>query len=141
MLPDQPPEPIDETPWRDLEPFAADAVARSLPLSTRFRLQPLVTPVQRAFLERHGLLTTADQHHKDCLAGHGGPGKKTAFELLDEFGLDDDRAAHALVHGWFDRSSVIEILCTAIDDDGSLDDFEEFLKDNFPGEEPSSSPA
>jgi hypothetical protein len=63
---------------------------------------------------------------------------KTALELLDEYGLDDDAAADALVHGWFDHTGVIEILCTAIDNAGSLEDFEEFLKLNFPRKEPSS---
>jgi hypothetical protein len=35
------------------------------------------------------------------------------------------------VNGWFDRSCVIEILCNAIDEAGTIGDFAEFLDANF----------
>ena len=44
--------PVDE-PTESDDPIAA---ARALPLSARFRLGPELTPVQRAFLDRHGFL-------------------------------------------------------------------------------------
>ena len=53
---DLPPDPVDESPWIDLDPVAAAAVAADLPLDTRFRLGIAVTAVQRAFLDRNGYL-------------------------------------------------------------------------------------
>jgi hypothetical protein len=46
--------PIDERGWEALPPVEARSVARSLPLTTRFRLGPHITPVQFAFLQQHG---------------------------------------------------------------------------------------
>jgi phytanoyl-CoA hydroxylase len=51
-----PPPPIDESAWLDLDPAHAADVAATLPLSSRFTLRDHVTPVQRAFLDRHGYL-------------------------------------------------------------------------------------
>lgn len=56
MTTDLPPPPVDESSWLDLGPDAALAVARDLPLGTRFRLRDAVTPVQRAFLDHNGYL-------------------------------------------------------------------------------------
>jgi ectoine hydroxylase-related dioxygenase (phytanoyl-CoA dioxygenase family) len=51
---DLPPPVVDEP--ESLDPAAAEAFARSLPLSARFRLRDRVTPAQRAFLDLHGYL-------------------------------------------------------------------------------------
>ncbi len=50
--------PEDQPPAGFIEPAGGDApaVAASLPLSTRFTLGPQITPVQSAFLARHGFL-------------------------------------------------------------------------------------
>ena len=51
-----PAQPSAVDPAADLAP----AEASSLPLSTRFQLGPEITPLQRAFLERHGFLVFAE---------------------------------------------------------------------------------
>ena len=48
--------PIDERDWLELAPTDASAVVDGLPLGTRFRLREVITPVQAAFLDRHGFL-------------------------------------------------------------------------------------
>lgn len=53
---DLPPPCIDETAWAALGPAEALAVAKDLPLGTRFRLANEITPVQQAFLDHHGFL-------------------------------------------------------------------------------------
>lgn len=55
----------------------------------------------------------------------------TAIDLLDFYDVSDEAAVRALVYGWFDQSSAIEILCDAIDTSGCVGEFEEFLKDSF----------
>ncbi|MCB9778696.1 MAG: phytanoyl-CoA dioxygenase family protein [Alphaproteobacteria bacterium] len=51
---DAPPPALDESAWLALPPAEAARVAADLPLSTRFRLRAELTPVQLAFLDRHG---------------------------------------------------------------------------------------
>lgn len=54
--PDAPPPALDESRWATISADEAREIARTLPLGTRFALQATLTPVQRAFLERHGFL-------------------------------------------------------------------------------------
>jgi len=56
---DDEPLPFDETLLLDATPDAAARVVDALPLSTRFRLREVITPVQAAFLDRHGFLVFA----------------------------------------------------------------------------------
>jgi phytanoyl-CoA hydroxylase len=51
---DLPPPPLDEDDLLDVQDPAERAAA--LPLDTRFRLRAEITPIQRAFLDRHGYL-------------------------------------------------------------------------------------
>lgn len=51
-----PPAPLDESAWLGLDPSEAATTAAALPLGQRFRLRAEITPVQRAFLDRHGYL-------------------------------------------------------------------------------------
>jgi hypothetical protein len=51
-----PPAPLDESALRALSPAEAAERVASLPLSTRFRLRAEITPIQAAFLDRHGFL-------------------------------------------------------------------------------------
>lgn len=53
---DLPPPPLDEGDWLELTEVEAREVAATLPLTARFQLRDRVTPVQRAFLDRHGFL-------------------------------------------------------------------------------------
>jgi hypothetical protein len=53
---DLPPPPLDEAALLDLAPAQAAERAAALPLSTRFRLRDGITPVQQAFLDRHGFI-------------------------------------------------------------------------------------
>lgn len=53
---DSPPPTIDESGWLAVDAGEARAVAASLPLTARFQLRDRVTPVQHAFLARHGYL-------------------------------------------------------------------------------------
>ncbi len=53
---DLPPPALDERALMELDPAAARERALALPLSTRFRLGPEITPVQQAFLDRTGYL-------------------------------------------------------------------------------------
>lgn len=64
----------------------------------------------------------------------GAESSRSARELLDSYGLDEEMVVHSLVYGWFGFEAVVEILCDAIDAGGSfnIDDFEEFLADNHP---------
>jgi len=50
------PDVVDESTWQHLPPLEARARAARLPLGARFRLQSTITPVQFAFLQRHGFL-------------------------------------------------------------------------------------
>lgn len=49
-----PPPPLEEDPAIGAE--EARRIVEGLPLSTRFRLRPEITPIQAAFLEKHGYL-------------------------------------------------------------------------------------
>jgi len=53
---DTPPPPFDEDALLSLSPTEAARVVERLPLTTRFGLREEITPVQRAFLTRHGYL-------------------------------------------------------------------------------------
>ena len=53
---DLPPPTLDERELLALDAPAAAERAAALPLSTRFRLGPEITPVQQAFLDRNGYL-------------------------------------------------------------------------------------
>jgi phytanoyl-CoA hydroxylase len=53
---DQPPPALDESQMLALDPAAAKRIALSLPMTTRFRLRPEITPVQSAFLDHHGFI-------------------------------------------------------------------------------------
>lgn len=52
----EPPAVLDETEKLGLAAADALVAARDLPLSTRFRLRPEITPLQQAFLTIHGFL-------------------------------------------------------------------------------------
>lgn len=53
------PTPFDESDLLAATPLDARTVAEGLPLSTRFRLRDDITPVQYAFLQKHGFLVFA----------------------------------------------------------------------------------
>lgn len=53
------PASFDETDLLALPPLDARKVAAELPLNTRFELRNVLTPVQYAFLQRHGFLVFA----------------------------------------------------------------------------------
>jgi phytanoyl-CoA hydroxylase len=53
------PRPIDESELLTLPPLDAREAARRLPLGSRFRLTDTITPLQFAFLERHGFIVFA----------------------------------------------------------------------------------
>jgi len=50
------PAVVDESAWMALPPLEARKVAAELPIGSRFRLTDTITPVQFAFLQRHGFL-------------------------------------------------------------------------------------
>lgn len=52
----EPPAVVDESAQLALAPAEALSAAGALPLSTRFRLRPGITPLQQAFLHLHGFL-------------------------------------------------------------------------------------
>lgn len=53
---DLPPAVVDEDGSLHLAPEAATALAKAMPLSSRFRLGDTITPLQRAFLDWHGFI-------------------------------------------------------------------------------------
>jgi phytanoyl-CoA hydroxylase len=53
---DLPPPCLDESDLLDLTPEHAVARVDDLPLTVRFHLRPSITPIQSAFLDRHGFL-------------------------------------------------------------------------------------
>ena len=53
---DAPPPPFAEHELLALDAASAQTVADALPLTVRFRLRAAITPVQQAFLDRHGYL-------------------------------------------------------------------------------------
>lgn len=65
---DLPPPPLDESAWASLSDAEAVRVAAGLPLSTRFRLRAELTPVQRAFLDRHGFILFSQVARADEVA-------------------------------------------------------------------------
>lgn len=60
---------------------------------------------------------------------HPNPSKR-AIDSVAEFGLTNDAALHAIVAFW-DYEIAVELLCEAIDRDEAVEDFHEFLNDNF----------
>jgi len=96
-----PPPPYDEAAALALSPAAAASLAATLPLGTRFRLRAELTPVQHAFLERHGyivfdrvamdpevdgILAEVDRIEAELLAA----GKSKVYGVPVWFGLDPD---------------------------------------------------
>lgn len=98
---DVPPPPLDEHTWAAASPAEAARVAATLPLGTRFSLGPALTPVQHAFLERHGyivfdrvaapaevdtILAEIDRVEAELLAS----GTRKVYGVPVWFGLDPD---------------------------------------------------
>ena len=98
---DQPPPPVDESAWQHLDTAAAAEVAATLPFSVRFCLAAQITPVQQAFLDRHGyvvfdrvaaraeldtILAEIDRVEQDLLA----QGKTKVYGVPVWFGVDPD---------------------------------------------------
>lgn len=96
---DAPPPPLEEDLSLDAE--AARSVVNHLPLGTRFRLRDEITPVQQAFLDRHGflvfsqvakadeverILAEVDQVEANLLA----EGKRKVHGVPVWFGVDPD---------------------------------------------------
>lgn len=93
---DSPPPPLDEGDMLDLAPAEAAVQAASLPLSTRFQLRADITPVQQAFLDRHGFLLF------DRVAARAEV--ETILAELDRVAEELDAAGQRKVHGvpvWF----------------------------------------
>ncbi len=98
---DVPPLPYDEAAALALPPADAARIAATLPLGTRFRLRDALTPIQRAFLDRHGyvvfdrvatrpevdgILAEVDRIEADLLSA----GKSKVYGVPVWFGLDPD---------------------------------------------------
>ncbi len=98
---DTPPPPFDEDALLALSPAEAARLAAGLPLGTRFRLREVITPVQHAFLDRHGyivfdrvatdaevdgILAEVDRVEGELLAS----GKTKVYGIPVWFGLDPD---------------------------------------------------
>jgi len=69
---DLPPPPLDESTRLDLSAAEAAAQAAELPLGTRFQLRDAITPIQAAFLDRHGFLIfdrVASREEVDAILG------------------------------------------------------------------------
>ena len=95
---DLPPPPLDESPFASAD---AASIAAGLPLNTRFRLGDTITPVQQAFLDRHGfllfdrvaargevdtILAEVDRVESELLAA----GKRQVYGVPVWFGADPD---------------------------------------------------
>lgn len=98
---DEPPPPFAEADLLETSPEEAARLASGLPLSTRFTLRADITPVQRAFLDRHGflvfdrvavrgevdrILAEIDRVEADLLAA----GKTKVYGVPVWFGFDPD---------------------------------------------------
>ncbi|MFN7143048.1 MAG: phytanoyl-CoA dioxygenase family protein [Myxococcota bacterium] len=98
---DVPPAPLDESALLALSDAEAAVHAARLPLGTRFRLRAEITPVQAAFLARHGfivfdrvasdaevdgILAEVDRVEAELLAA----GKTKVYGVPVWFGLDPD---------------------------------------------------
>lgn len=98
---DQPSPALDESALLELTPADAAARAAALPLGTRFTLRPEITPIQAAFLDRHGyivfdrvasptevntILAEVDRVEHDLLAA----GKTKVYGVPVWFGFDPD---------------------------------------------------
>ncbi len=120
---DVPPAALDESAWMALDAAAAATIAASLPLSTRFRLGAAITPVQGAFLDRHGyivfdrvardaevdaILAEIDRVEADLLAR----GERKVYGVPVWFGVDPDgrdylfRMGFSSVHSAYLRAFV-----------------------------------
>ncbi|MEZ4407204.1 MAG: phytanoyl-CoA dioxygenase family protein [Polyangiales bacterium] len=98
---DLPPPPYDESERLSLSAHEAARVAAALPLGTRFTLRAEITPVQRAFLDRHGFMVfdrVASRAEVDAIlaavdaveAKLLSDGKKKVYGVPVWFGLDPD---------------------------------------------------
>ncbi len=98
---DQPPAPLDEEAMLALSPEVAARIAADLAFTTRFRLRSEITPVQLAFLDRHGfivfdrvaqlgevetILAEVDRVEQELLA----EGKTKVYGVPVWFGKDPD---------------------------------------------------
>lgn len=98
---DLPPPPLDEDALLVAAPAEAARIAAGLPLSVRFRLRAAITPVQQAFLSRHGylvfdrvatrpevdgILAEVDRVEAELLAS----GQRKVYGIPVWFGLDPD---------------------------------------------------
>lgn len=140
---DEPPPPYVEP--EGLDAVAARRIADGLPLSARFRLGPAITPVQHAFLDKHGyivfdrvaapeevdgILAEVDRIEADLLAR----GQRQVFGVPVWFGLDPDgndylfRMGFSSVHsdylGAFVRDARFEPVRTLIGADARIGDRE-----------------
>ncbi|MEQ1572291.1 MAG: phytanoyl-CoA dioxygenase family protein [Myxococcota bacterium] len=81
---DSPPPVVDESAWGSLGEAEADGIAAGLPYSARFRLGDQVTPVQRAYLHRHGFLVYDQVARPDEVARLVDEGWAVQRRLLEE---------------------------------------------------------
>lgn len=97
------PAPIDEGKLLTMSPLDARTLAEELPLDTRFRLREDITPLQFAFLHRHGYLVFAGVMRPEevemVLGEVDAVEKKLIAENIKQingvpvwFGVDDDGA-------------------------------------------------
>jgi len=80
---DLPPPALDESALLELSSEAAASSAAGLDLGTRFHLRPEITPIQAAFLEKHGFLVfdrVASTEEVETLLGEVG---RVEQELLE----------------------------------------------------------
>lgn len=81
---DDEPLPLDESDLLTLPPLDARDLAATLPLTTRFRLRADITPVQHAFLQRHGFLVFARVARRDEVETLLAEIDRVERKLLDE---------------------------------------------------------
>lgn len=142
---DEPPPPVDESACMTLDGANAARIAAGLPLSSRFTLRDAITPVQRAFLDRHGyivfdrvasdaevdtILAEVDRVEAELLAR----GQRKVYGVPVWFGLDPDgrdylfRMGFSSVHSAFLRTFVrdarFEPIRTLIGHDARIGDEE-----------------
>jgi ectoine hydroxylase-related dioxygenase (phytanoyl-CoA dioxygenase family) len=142
---DEPPPPLDESAWLQLPAADAARVASSLPLGTRFTLRPEITPVQSAFLDKHGYLVfdrVASAHEVDTILAEVdrveaellAAGRTKVYGVPIWFGLDPDgkdflyRMGFSSVHspflGTFVRDARFEPVRRLIGEDARIGDQE-----------------
>ncbi len=142
---DLPPAPFDESGLAGLEPEALTRAVVALPLTTRFRLGPGITPVQQVFLDHHGYLVydrVASAVEVDTIlaeidrveAALLGAGTRKVYGVPVWFGLDPDgkdflyRMGFSSVHspflGQFVRDARFEPVRRLIGEDARIGDRE-----------------